>query len=64
MLSDAVARAREHVRKGRTIVARQRVLIERIRAQRRDPQAAEELLVRFEASLKMFEDDLRHLEPG
>lgn len=64
MLKDAVARAREHVLEGHTIVARQRALIERIRVQRRDPQEAEELLVRFEASLKIFEEDLERLELG
>src|SRR5262249_23248568 len=64
MLKDAVAQTREHVLKGRTIVARQRVLIERIRTQRRDPKQAEELLVRFEASLSIFEEHLERLEGG
>jgi hypothetical protein len=54
--------ARAHVEKGREIVARQRVLIGRIRALRADPTQAEDLLAQFERTLKVFEDDLAHLE--
>jgi hypothetical protein len=54
--------AREHVVKGRAIVARQRGLIEQIRARRSGPSQAEDLLLRFEASLRIFEEDLRRLE--
>ena len=62
MLNDQIALAREHVVKGRAIVARQRALIEQIRARRSDPSQAEDLLVRFEASLRIFEEDLERLE--
>jgi hypothetical protein len=62
MVTDQIALAREHVVKGRAIVARQRVLIEQIGARRSDPSQAEDLLVRFEASLRLFEDDLERLE--
>ena len=62
MAKDQIALAREHVTKGRAIVARQRALIEQIRTQRRDPALAEDLLVRFEASLRIFEEDLGRLE--
>ena len=64
MRKNAVVQAREHVLKGRTIVARQRALIERIRAARRDPQEAEDLLLSFESTLRIFEDDLQRLEGG
>ena len=57
-----IAIARDHVVKGRAIVARQRNLIAEIRAHRRDPALAEDLLVRFEASLRIFEQDLERLE--
>ena len=62
MAEDHIALAREHVVKGRAIVARQRDLIAQIRAQSRDPHQAEDLLKRFEASLRIFEEDLGRLE--
>ena len=62
MAQDQIALAREHVVKGRAIVARQRILIEKIRARRSDPSQAEDLLDRFEASLRIFEEDLERLE--
>ena len=62
MPQDPITQARDHVRDGRAIVARQRALIVRIRAQRRDPKMAEGLLIRFESSLRTFEEDLERLE--
>jgi hypothetical protein len=62
MAGQHISQAREHVQRGRQIVARQRSLIEQIRAQGRDTEEAEELLVRFEASLRIFEEDLARLE--
>ena len=44
--------------KGRQIVARQRELIERIRARDGDCDKAEGLLSQFEATLAIFEQDL------
>jgi hypothetical protein len=56
------ALALQHVEKGRVIVARQRVLIDRIRAFNGNASSAEELLGTFERSLAIFEDDLTELE--
>ena len=64
MAHDHIFLAREHVSKGRQIVARQRALILQIREQRRDPAEAEDLLLRFESSLHIFEEDLARLERG
>ena len=50
--------AEQHVIKGRQIVARQRELIERIRARDGDCDKAEGLLSQFEATLAIFEQDL------
>jgi hypothetical protein len=61
MAKDQITLAREHVTRGRAIVARQRSLIAQIRAQRRDPALAEDFLARFEASLRIFEEDLERL---
>ena len=51
-------RAMDHVVKGRRIVERQRQLITEIRARGGASAQAEELLVAFERSLVIFEDDL------
>ena len=48
----------EHVLKGRRIVARQRQLIDQIRARGGESAQAEDLLVQFERTLAIFEDDL------
>jgi len=50
--------AQEHIIKGRRIIARQRRLIEEIRARKGDTISAEELLAQFERSLAVFEEDL------
>ena len=57
-----ISLAQDHVEKGRVIVARQRALIERLRVNRHDTRDAEELLARFEATLRIFTDDLDRLE--
>ena len=57
-LSAQQAFAEQHVIKGRQIVARQRELIERIRARDGDCDKAEGLLSQFEATLAIFEQDL------
>jgi hypothetical protein len=53
--------AQRHVAAGRAIVARQRNLIERIRALGLDTGEAESLLRQFEATLLVFEEDLAYL---
>ena len=55
------ALAIEHVRRGRRIVERQRELIRTIRDQGRDCTGAEKLLLLFQQSLVIFEDDLRQI---
>jgi hypothetical protein len=62
MAENLISRARDHVLRGHEIVARQRTLIQTIRAQGRDAADAEELLMQFEASLRIFEEDLVLLE--
>jgi len=51
--------ALRHVLEGRRIVARQKALIERMRASGLDISDAESLLNSFIRSLAVFEDDLR-----
>lgn len=50
-----------HVIEGRRIVARQRALIERLRAAGHDSSHSEQLLEEFERTLAIFESDLREL---
>jgi hypothetical protein len=50
--------ARRHVATGRSIIERQRALIERDQASGADTKSSEELLARFEASQMIFEEDL------
>ena len=57
-----IALAREHVRKGRAIVARQRALIDRVRFADGATGKDEMLLALFERTLGIFEDDLARLE--
>lgn len=57
MPREPVELACEHVIRGRAIVERQRTLIRRLRAARYDCRQAEDLLVQFESSLHMFEED-------
>ena len=64
MSDSKLVRVREHVTKGRIIVARQRQLITRLQAARHSSAEADDLLVRFEASLRIFEEDLQRLEDG
>ena len=52
----------QHVERGRAIIARQRRIIDRLRALNGDVSIAEDLLGRFERSLAIFEDDLEALE--
>jgi hypothetical protein len=56
------ALAIQHVERGRVIIARQRQIIDKIRGFNGDASSAEELLVTFEGSLTIFEDDLDDLE--
>ena len=56
------ALAIQHVERARAIIARQRQIIDRIRAFNGDASVAEDLLGRFEGSLAIFEDDLEALE--
>ena len=53
--------AREHVRKGRMLVARQQDMIGRLRATGDDCTYAERLLATFQESLAIFEDDLEKI---
>jgi hypothetical protein len=53
--------ATRHVDRGHEIVARQRRIIARLRAQSFDTAAAEELLTRIEGSLAMSEEELAAL---
>jgi hypothetical protein len=61
-ISNRRALAMEHVRRGRVVVARQRALINNIRARQGDCSTAEGLLDSFERSLFIFEDDLWEIE--
>ena len=54
--------AERHVVRGREIVARQRQIINTIRAMKGDSTDAEEVLVQFERSLAIFEQDLKDME--
>ena len=53
--------ARRHVATGRAIIVRQRQTIQRRRNQRWDVSLSEELLLRFEQTQIIFEDDLERL---
>lgn len=61
MSIDPVSQARKRVIEARAILARQRALIEQIRARRGDLKDEEEFLVRLESSLRIFEEDLDRL---
>jgi len=61
-LSTRRALALQHVVRGRVIVAQQRRLISDIRARNGNAADAEDLLVSFERSLVIFEDDLADLD--
>jgi hypothetical protein len=50
--------AQEDIIKGQRIIARQRRLIEEIRARKGDTIGGEGLLAQFERSLAVFEEDL------
>ena len=54
-----LAEARFHVSEGRLCVDRQRALVIRLRDAEHNTCLAEELLVVFENTLKIFEDDVR-----
>jgi hypothetical protein len=53
--------AERHVRDGRVIVSRQRLLIERRQELGEGTEASRELLVDFERPLAIFERDLKRL---
>lgn len=61
MRKDHQSLAQHHVERGRLIVKSQRDLIIRLRACCMDSSSAEGLLVQFEASLALFEQDLDEL---
>ena len=58
MAEEPRAMAERHVREGRRTVERQREIIARQKQQGVDTAAAEALLLTFERSLAIFEDDL------
>ena len=63
-LADRIERARRQIELGRLAIARQREMVERHRAEGRDPKPAEDLLSVLERTQKVFERDLADLEKG
>jgi len=59
---DRYTQALRHVAKGRSIIARQRMIIERQRTLRLGTKQSEELRDRFEASQAIFQDDLKRFK--
>ncbi len=59
MTESRLEMATRHAGAGRRVVASQRQLVERLKANGRPTLDAERLLWLFEASLRIFEDDLR-----
>lgn len=57
-VDDHVRRARKYVARGREVVARQRVLIEKLEADGHDAAGARRLLAAFERSLEVMVDHL------
>lgn len=60
--SEQIALVTKHVVSGRAIIARQRRVIELMRARSADTRASVELLWTFEQSLAIFEGELARLE--
>jgi len=61
-ITDRIERARRNVEWGRFAIARQKEMVERHRAERRDTTLAENLLSTFERTQRVFEHDLAELE--
>jgi len=61
-IADRIERARRHVEWGRFAIVRQKEMVERHRAERRDTKPAEDLLSALERTQKVFERDLAELE--
>ena len=59
---EAFAQAAFHVRQGHAVVARQRVLVERLERDGRDAASARVLLKQFSGSLENFEEDYSGLK--
>lgn len=53
--------ARKHVLSGRSVIERQRALIDRTKALGLSTSSHEELLTRFETSQAIFEEDLARI---
>jgi len=60
-LEERRASAQRHVEYGRQMIERHKSLIEKLRAERRDTTAAQQLLAVFERTQKVFEYDLAEL---
>ena len=61
-LTGYIERARHYGEVTRLLIERQKAMVERHRAEGRDPKPAEDLLAAFERSQKVFERDLARLE--
>ena len=61
-IEERLALARRHVEAARLTIVRQRQMVEKFKAKRRDTKAAEELLAVLERTQKVFERDLAELE--
>ena len=57
-----IERARQFGEVTRLLIERQKAMVERHRAEGRDPKPAEDLLAAFERSQKVFERELARLE--
>ena len=61
-IEERLALARRHVEAARLTIVRQRQMVEKFKAKRRDTKAAEELLAVLERTQNVFERDLAELE--
>ena len=62
LIADRIDRARRQIELGRIAIARQKEMVDRHRAEGRDPKPAESLLSVLERTQKVFERDLAELE--
>jgi hypothetical protein len=60
-LAERIEMARHHVSKGRAVLSRHRQLVANQQARGLDAAISEELLVQFERSQAIFEEDLERL---
>jgi len=63
-IADRIERARRQIELGRIAIARQEEMVDRHRAEGRDPKPAENLLSVLERTQKVFERDLAELGKG